>query len=350
MFLYNWREQLIYGASAIISQLINSGRNPQKLSFKNILFIKDDEIGDLCYSIPVFAMIKKQYPESKTTLLCKPFAKDLVKADQNLDRIVTDWAEVDDRYDLIIELRGTWKSNWKALQLLPRYRLDRGSVKLKNKFSGKRLHETEINYQVVESLINIENKTLVPVLFQMPEDEMQANDFILSNCLTHFAVMHPGTRRELKKWPLDRFAKTAQYLKEKYQLDTVFIGDKNDVEDIKKVQATIPFITYSTAGILSLGAFGALVKRATIYVGNDSGPLHISALNGTPSIGLYGPVAPTIFYPPVVNAVVLHKVLPCNPCNQLNCVHPENPCIQQISFEEVQEKIDVLLLNAAPKK
>ena len=58
MFLYNWREQLIYGASAIITQLINSGRNPKKFSIENILFVKDDEIGDLCYSIPVFAMIR----------------------------------------------------------------------------------------------------------------------------------------------------------------------------------------------------------------------------------------------------------------------------------------------------
>ena len=80
------------------------------------------------------------------------------------------------------------------------------------------MHETEINYQVVESLINIENKTLVPVLFQMPEDEMQANDFILSNCLTHFAVMHPGTRRELKKWPLDRFENTFKVLGEFWML------------------------------------------------------------------------------------------------------------------------------------
>ena len=78
---------MIYGASAIITQLINSGRNPKKFSIEKILFVKDDEIGDLCYSIPVFAMIRKQYPTAKTTLLCKPFAKGLVQADPNLDRI-----------------------------------------------------------------------------------------------------------------------------------------------------------------------------------------------------------------------------------------------------------------------
>ncbi len=346
MFLYNWREQLIYGASAIITQLINSGRNPKKLLFENILFIKDDEIGDLCYSIPVFAMIKKQYPNAKSTLLCKPFAKGLVMADPNLDRIFTNWTEIKDKYDLIIELRGTWKSNWYALKTLPKYRLDRGSVKLKNKFSGKRLHETDINYKIVESLIDDENKMFTPVLFQLKEDELEADEFLVSNNLSRFAVMHTSTRRELKKWPIDRFQKIAVYLKEKYQLDIVFIGDKNDIADIKKLQTAIPFQTYSTAGVLSLGAFGALVKKATIYIGNDSGPLHISALNGIPSIGLYGPVAPHIFYPPVENAVILHKVLPCNPCDQIHCVHPENPCIQRIGVEEVKEKIDVLINNS----
>lgn len=343
MFLYNWREQLIYGASAFITQLINSGRNPKKLLFEQILFIKDDEIGDLCYAIPVFAMIKKQFPAAKTTLLCKEFAKGLVMADQNIDRIVTDWSEIKGNYDLLIELRGTWKSNWYALKSLPKYRLDRGSVKLKNKFSGKRLHETEINYKIVESLISEENKTIIPVLFQLKEDEQEANQFLLSNNLSRFAVIHTGTRRALKKWPIERFQKIAVYLKEIYSLDIIFIGDKNDIEDIKKLQATFPFITYSTAGIVSLGGYSALVKKASIYIGNDSGPLHISALNGTPSIGMYGPVAPDTFYPPVKNAIVMHKVLPCNPCDQINCVHPENPCIQRISLEEVKEKIAVLI-------
>ncbi len=345
MFLYNWREQLIYAASAIITQLVNSGRNPKKLLFENILFIKDDEIGDLCYSIPVFAMMKKQFPNAKTTLLCKPFAKALVIADPNLDQVITDWSELTGKYDLLIELRGTWKSNGYALKYLPKFRLDRGSVKLRNKFSGKRLHETEINFKIIESLIDEENKTLIPVLFHRKEDEQEANQFLLTNGLNRFAVMHTSTRRELKKWPVERFRSTAIYLKEKYQLDIIFIGDKNDVEDIKKIQTTIPFPTFSTAGVLSLSAFGALVKNAAIYIGNDSGPLHIAALNGTPCIGLYGPVAPDVFYPPVKNAVVLHKVLLCNPCNQINCVHPENPCIQRISFDEVKESIDKLLVN-----
>ena len=343
MFLYNWREQLIYGASAIITQLINSGRNPKKLLFEHILFIKDDEIGDLCYSIPVFSMMKKQFPNAKTTLLCKPFAKGLVLADPNIDQILTDWSEVKGKYDLLIELRGTWRSNVYALKYLPKYRLDRGSIKLKNKFSGKRLHELEINYKIIESLIDEENKTLIPVLFQRKEDEQEARDFIISNGLLRFAVMHISTRRELKKWPLERFRNVAVYLKEKYHLDIVFIGDKNDAGDIKAIQATINFPTYSTAGVLSLGAFGSLVKKAELYIGNDSGPLHIAALIGAPSIGLYGPVAPDVFYPPLANAIVLHIVLPCNPCDQIHCVHPENPCIQRISVEEVKENIDILI-------
>jgi len=343
MFLYNWREQLIYGASAIITQLINSGRNPKKLLFETVLFIKDDEIGDLCYSIPVFAMMRKQYPMAKMTLLCKPFAKGLVEADPNIDLIITDWNTLLIKYDLIVDLRGSWKSNWIALKLLPRYRLDRGSVKLRNKFSKTTLNEAEINFQIIASLISDENKSLVPVLYHLPEDEREANEFILANHLTRFAVLHPSTRRELKKWPSERFVKTANHLKAKHLLDIVFIGDKNDVEDIKKLQDQIPFVTYSTASILSLGAFSALVKMAVIYIGNDSGPLHIASLSGIPSIGLYGPVAPYIFYPPVANAVVLHKVLPCNPCNQINCVHPDNPCIRRISIEEVTEKIDGLI-------
>ena len=350
--LYNWREQLIYAASAFITQLINSGRDPKKIFFQNILFIKDDEIGDLCYSIPVFEMIKKQFPDCKTTLLCKPFAKPLVQSDPHLDRIITEWDQLDknEKYDLLVELRGTWKSNRYALKSLPKYRVDRGTVKLKNKFSGKRLHESEINFKIVEQIISPQNKSLTPHLFTNSTDEQEAKHFLLANNLSHFAIMHTSTRKELKKWPVDRFSKLALYLKEKHQLDIVFIGDKNDVDAINELQGMISFSTYSAAGKLSLSALSALVKQAAIYIGNDSGPLHIAALNGTPSLGLYGPVAPGVFYPPVKNAVVMHKVLPCNPCNQINCVHPDNPCIQRITLEEVIIKAEELILQHASKE
>ena len=93
-----------------------------------------------------------------------------------------------------------------------------------------------------------------------------------------------------------------------------------------------------------LQGFASLCKYATIFLGNESGPLQIAATYKTlPLIALYGPGVPNVFYPIGSNKRVLHHVLDCNPCDQVNCVQPNNPCIEIIQTLDVQNEIDLLL-------
>ena len=72
-------------ASMSVSRMINAYRNPKKLEFQSILIIKPDEIGDMCYSTHVFQMVKKQYPASKISLICKSYGQALLNSDKNID-------------------------------------------------------------------------------------------------------------------------------------------------------------------------------------------------------------------------------------------------------------------------
>jgi ADP-heptose:LPS heptosyltransferase len=329
--------------SMLVSRMINAMRNPALISYQTILCIKDDEIGDMCYATPVFEMLRKQYPSAIITLICKPFNKAFLHADRNIDRIETEWSQLSKTYDLIVDLRISWKSIFFALRKWPKARLDRGTIRFADSALGVYPHELETNYKVVEPLISQANKTKKPTLTLSGEDLVESENFIAEHQLGHFALLHISSRRALKKWPSANFIALAGYLFHERNLQVVFIGDSSEIDDIENVRKQIEFTTFSTAGKLSLSALGSLMKKATIYIGNDSGPLHIAAILNVPALGLYGPGPPDIFYPAGNKTAVIHHVLPCNPCDQIHCVIPDNPCIARITQAEVIEKIKLLL-------
>lgn len=339
----NIKEKSVYFFSMMISKMINRKKNIRDFSFQNILCFREDEIGDLCYSLHVFKSLKKQFPQSKITLLCKPFATLLVKNDPNIDKITSNRNELSGKYDLIVDLRPNWKSVWYAMFHRPAFRLDRATVRYRNKLKGQHPHEVITNLQVIESLLDEKNKFQSPELFFDDNDLKKAESFLAGNKIQSFAVLHTGARRELRKWSKENYASLAVYLKEKKQLEIIFCGDKSDVKDIEQIQQLIPFNTFSIASDFSLSEFSSLVSKAKLFVGNESGPLHIASVAGTPSLGLFGPGEPHVFYPFGKRTTFLHHILECNPCDQIHCVYPQQPCIQRITMDEVKSKVGSLV-------
>jgi ADP-heptose:LPS heptosyltransferase len=341
--LRNLKEKSVYFFSMMISKVINGNKSFRGRTFHNILCIREDEIGDLCYSLHVFKSLKKQFPDAVITLLCRPFAVPLVKNDPNIALATSNWNDLSGKYDLIVDLRGSGKSNWYALTHLPGFRVDRGTIRYRNMLKGDHPHEVITNLQVIAPVLDEGNRILEPEFFFNNADIKKADDFLLRSKINEFTVLHIGARRELRKWPLKNFAALAVYLKMEKQFDVIFCGDKNDLKSIEQTRQIIPFKTYSVAGDFTLSEFSSLVSKSSLFVGNESGPLHIASVAGTPSLGLFGPGEPHVFYPLGKKTDFLHHVLECNPCDQVHCVHPDNPCIDRITMEEVKIKIESLL-------
>lgn len=340
----NLSEKIIYFSSYLLTRIINGKKPLKQIPVHRILVFKQDEIGDLCYALHVFSMLKQQYPQAEITLLCKPFALSLVKNNPNIQYATSSFNDLKGRFDLILDLRGSWKSIFYALVNPPKIRLDRGTVRFANMRKGSHPHEVLTNLQVVEPVIAPHLQHTSPQLSISPSDLKKATDFLHANNISQFAILHTGARKELRKW--NKFDLLAVYLKQEMGFDIVFIGDQADVKDIESWQQKIPFKTYSIAGQFNLVEFAALAGLARLYIGNESGPLHIAAVCGTYSVGLFGPGEPIVFYPWGNHTRFVHHVLPCNPCDQVTCVHPENPCINRILLPEVIEQINQLLTNS----
>jgi ADP-heptose:LPS heptosyltransferase len=274
-------------------------------------------------------------------LLCKPFAVSLTQNHPAILHTTSRFEDLHGKYDLIVDLRGSWRSLRYALLHRPAIRLDRGSVRFANMKKGQHPHEVITNLQVVLPVIDEKNQNTEPEIFVSQNDHQKAAAFLAQHHIGKFAVLHTGARRALRKW--NKFDLLAAYLKQEKNLDIIFTGDQNDREEIETWQQKLSFKTYSVAGLLNLSEFAALVSKASIYAGNESGPLHIAAVCKTPSVGLFGPGEPHVFYPWGKCTSYVHHVLPCNPCDQIHCVHPDNPCINRIELFEVTEQLNKLI-------
>jgi ADP-heptose:LPS heptosyltransferase len=96
-----------------------------------------------------------------------------------------------------------------------------------------------------------------------------------------------------------------------------------------------------SCGDFSLAELRALLDRAALYIGGDSGPLHIAATTGIRIVGLYGPTLPARSAPWRAQSFVTESVdagsLPCRPCDQRVCEPGDFRCLTSIRPEQVLE-------------
>jgi ADP-heptose:LPS heptosyltransferase len=325
----------------LLTKAINRNKDVKAYTPRHILCIREDEIGDMCYSLHVFSMLNLQFPKAKITLLCKPSSITLLNNNKAITHITSNFSDLIHKYDMIIDLRGSWRSIFFSLTHWPKLRLDRATVRYANSRNGKHPHEVLTNLQIVAPIIDQHNQHTQPSIMAAKADNKKAEDFLIDNNIHSFALLHIGARKELRRW--NGYAELAKYLYREKKLNIVFTGDASEVKDIRQLQTKLSFETFSVAGYFNLTELSALAAKSAIYVGNESGPLHIAAVSNAKCLGLYGPGEPTVFYPWGRHSAVIHHVLECNPCDQVHCVHPENPCINRITLPEVIEKVESLL-------
>ncbi|HEY3415166.1 MAG TPA: glycosyltransferase family 9 protein [Armatimonadota bacterium] len=155
-----------------------------------------------------------------------------------------------------------------------------------------------------------------------------------------FVVIHPGTGENApqRRWPAERFAELADQIIQESGMAVVFSGSPREKELVDSVRGRMKSPASSTAGLLNLSAFAAVLQSAQMIVCADTGPVHLAAALQVPAVAFYGPNDPTLYGPVGAQNTVLYRNLPCSPCitnfndKSTNCPHGE--CIQGITVEE----------------
>lgn len=333
-------EKWLYFFNILVSRFVNAGKRPENTDPADILIIKWDEIGDLMTATHVFALLRKRYPNAKIELITKPWGAGLVQHDPNLDAVHSDLRAWNRSYGLHVELRGTWSTLWKTFRHMPGYRLDRGLVRYRQR--GAQPHESVTNYRIIEPVLKGLPMQL-PGLFVAAAERQTVKNWLEQRQAGRYVVFHAGARSLLRRWPAARFAAVADHVREKHGLTPVFTGTPDEqslIAEIAAAMKTPPLVFADGQGLPELAA---LIEGSRAFVGNESGPLQLADALGKPLIGLFGPGVREVFYPKNPHAVVLHEVLDCNPCDQVHCVRPEQPCIQLLETGRVMQALDDLL-------
>jgi ADP-heptose:LPS heptosyltransferase len=161
-------------------------------------------------------------------------------------------------------------------------------------------------------------------------------------CEGPFVGLFPGAGWEHREWPADRFARLGDLLAER-GFRAVVLGGPRDVAACRRVAERMSSRPVVLAGVARLRDTIALIDRMALFVSNDTGPMHIAAGLGRPTIGLFGPGDIVKYRPWGANAHVISARLPCSPCPQWRetCrLHGFRPgeCMERISVEEVYGK------------
>jgi ADP-heptose:LPS heptosyltransferase len=166
-------------------------------------------------------------------------------------------------------------------------------------------------------------------------------------------VMHVSAGNPFRRWPAASFAATAAALAGDPRRRIIITSGPSEAGAAEGVAAEARKVAGASAerilrcGEFDLAELKALVDRAALFIGGDSGPLHIAATTATPVVALFGPTLPERSMPwrdPRRRAIAIDAgVLPCRPCHQRTCVPGDFRCLAMIAPERVVEASEKLL-------
>jgi ADP-heptose:LPS heptosyltransferase/glycosyltransferase involved in cell wall biosynthesis len=155
----------------------------------------------------------------------------------------------------------------------------------------------------------------------------------------------PGASWPFRRWPSNRFIQLGSWLQEKYKANILIIAAKVEQELSLSIEKGLHSSqTLNLTGETTLREMASILKQCKLFIGNDSGPLHVAAASGVPVIGLFGPGEYQRFKPWGTGHEAIYLGLSCSPCSE-NCLFNEPRCIKGITLSEVKKAVSEKLTS-----
>ena len=342
-------------------------------TFGRILIIRLSAIGDVVRTMPCLAVLRRNFPSAKITWLVEEKSRDLLDGQPELDELIvfprTVWVaglargrwwavgkEVvgfvrrlrQERFDLIIDFHGILKSGLISMMSGAGVRVgfEKGFCKEWNylfnnwrvSLPRERLSRFERNLRLLEG-VGLGTEDCRIRLSVSNEDRRYAHDFLQRNGLlgqSPLVALHPGTseRTHYKRWFPEAYARVADGLVEKLGASIIVTWGPGERETAEKVVSLMKSPGILSCLTRSLKQLASIYANCQLYVGADTGPMHVASLMGVPVVGIYGPTDPVVNAPyPDTPFIQVRKDVACNPCRNLSCERLD--CLKAISHEEV---------------
>jgi len=316
-----------------------------------VLVFHMNQVGDLVFSLPVLAGLRRALPQGRIVSVAPASLAPLLQHSPFVDEVVTrTGSRLPEICRLAARLRqeraqaalGISQSPLSSLLMWLSGALQRIGY---CDSSLRRLLTTRVQWRGIPcpakmaaalSALAIAAPDGYQGLLHLGERDREEADQVLATlgvkAGTPLAVLAAGAsgRRGYKTWPAGRFAEVGEGLA-RAGWQVVVVGGAAEAAAAGEMASRIPG-GLSLAGKTGLGVLAALLGKAGLFVGGDSGPLHLAAAMGTPTVAIFGPTDPALTAPQGPGHQVLSRRLACAPCQQ-GC--KDRPCLLGITAEEV---------------
>ncbi len=360
-----------------LKRILAKRKKPE--DFKKILLMKFFGMGSIILSIPLFNLIRENFPAASITFLTfnqnRELGNRLKLADKYYFlRTDTLYHFVLDVIKILIKLRRERYDAVLDLEFFSNFSLIMSYLSGAKWRTGYYVRGTARGYILDTTVYFNQSKHVSEVfamLFNGLKDGSGINPVIKFNIANYLNISEKkgsvfkklgilNNRRPLivlnvnaselcieRRWPAERFIQLSEYLIKNYNARLLFIGADYDYEYVKSVVDRISDKenALNIAGKTSLDDLINLLQEADLFISNDSGPLHLASLLGKPSVSFFGPETPRLYGPINGRHLVFYKDVYCSPCLNVynaktSACNGRNICMDQITVDEVINGIE----------
>lgn len=356
--------------------------NPKSLEVSSILVVRLDQVGDALLTIPLVRELGVAFPDAQVDLaVSHPAAIEYFSASPTPGKILRAPSESKSRfatwhsllclllfwyrhlrgrrYDVVlIPRRGYCDPRYYWIAMLSRAPV---VVGYRPRYGGKLAHRVLTHcldaspgiHEVVACLdllrpLGIEPGRVDTALeaWTTKGDESFAQKLLSAKSKPNAAIICPGSRLPQKRWPIDRFCAISKYAEERLNCTVVITGSHTEKELAKGIMQVCPAALDATW--CTLGETAAIMKRCCMFIGNDTGLMHLAAAAKLPVVEVcafprfvQSPESPICYHPLQVEHLIVSPPTGVPPCQTI-CQAKVPHCILQVTESDVCSAIDEL--------
>ncbi len=332
-------------------------------SIRKILLVRTDRIGDVVLSLPMLPALKRRFPQARITVMVRPYTRELVEHHTCVDEVIL-WDEMKDLSEYVRLLKEKQfdmaivpypRFNLSLITFLAgiRYRVGTGfrwysflfNKRIYEHRRDARRHEVEYNLNLLTT-IGIEPMPEPGFEFTVDASaERKVQEKLTSDGVERFAVLHAGSGGSARDWSISNFARLGDEIRQQLGMSIILTGGANEAELVSTLASSMIGPSMNYTGLFSITELGALFKRASLFVSNSTGPLHIASMMGTPVVAFYPPIiqCSPVRWGPYTDKKKVYTAdnAACTLCHGGPC--RSNICMEQITVEQVMTGIRELV-------